>query len=129
RHGAELWHQSERVEARPALGDLLACDPVDRDSGYFHPLAGGRHAHQLAVLRALAGPAGDHQVAIGDLVVNLDAAVREGRVVHPGRALRARGTTHLTEGVLRVVVLRIRRDQLVECIQVAGVPRVVEPPG
>src|SRR6478672_9686374 len=76
--GAELLHHAERVKARPALGDLVVDDPVDRDPGDLHRLARGRHAHQLAVLRAGASPAGDNAVALGNLLVHDETAVRKG---------------------------------------------------
>src|SRR6476659_8178227 len=127
--GAELLHHAERVKARPALGDLVVGDPVDRDPGDLHRLARGRHAHQLAVLRARASPAGDNAVALGNLLVHDETAVRKGGVVHRGGALDTRGAPRLTEGVLRVMVYGVGRDDLVERVQVAGVPRVVEPLG
>src|SRR5947207_12872473 len=80
-------------------------------------------------MRAGARPARADAVVLGHLFVHDETAVREGGVVHRGGALDTRGTPCLTEGVLRVVVYGIGRDDLVECVQVAGVPRVVEPLG
>src|SRR2546423_7332216 len=127
--GAELLHHAERVKARPALGDLVVRDPVDRDPGDLHRLARRRHAHQLAILRAGGSPARDNAVAVGHLLLHDETAVREGGVVHRGGALDTRGAPCLAEGVLRVVVYGVGRDDLVECVEVAGVPRVVEPLG
>ena len=76
-----------------------------------------------------ARPSSDDAVALGKLLVHYEATVREGGVVHPGGALHARGPPHFTEGVLRVVVYGVGRDDLVECAEVAVVPCVVEPLG
>src|SRR5436190_18936928 len=78
---------------------------------------------------ASGSPAGDDDVVLGDLLVHYEATVREGGVVHLGGALHTPGASHLTEGVLRVVVYGIGGDDLVECVQVAGVPCLVEPLG
>src|SRR5690348_1278510 len=126
---AELLHHAERVKARPALGDLVVRDPVDRDPGDIDRLARGGHAHQLAVMRAGGSPARDNAVAVGHLLLNDETAVREGGVVHRGGALDTGGAPRPAEGVLRVVVYGVGRDDLVECVQVAGVPCVVEPLG
>src|SRR5437763_4628842 len=99
----ELLHHSQRVEAVPALDDLSARDPVDRDSVHLDPLAGGGHAHQLTVVGALAGPAGDDEIALGDLLVHFDAGIRVGGVVHLSTTLGALGASYVAERVLRIV--------------------------
>ena len=50
-------------------------------------------------------------------------------MVHLCRALGARGAAHVAERVLRVVILRVGRDELVKSIRVACVPGVIEPLG
>jgi hypothetical protein len=53
------------------------------------------------------------------IFVYLDAAVRVGGVVHRRDALGAGGTLHLGERILRIVIDRIGRNDLVECIEIA----------
>src|SRR5438477_12300363 len=98
-HNAKLLHHPERVPATPALNDLAVRDPVDADPLDLHRLAGRRHAHQLTVIGAFGRPTGDDEVALGDLLVNLEATVREGGLVHLRVALCALRPVHLAEGV------------------------------
>ena len=70
----------------------------------LHRLAGGRHTHQLAVIRPLRGPGRDDNVALGDLLVRFERPSRRCEV-HLGDTLRARGPGYICEGVLGVVVI------------------------
>src|SRR6516165_9445015 len=112
----KLLHHAERVPATPALDNLPVRDAVNADPVDLDGLAGRRHAHQLTVIGAFGRPTGDDAVALGELLVNLEATVREGGMVHLRVALCALGPAHLAEGVLRVVVHGIWREDLIECV-------------
>src|SRR2546423_7705413 len=82
RHHAELLHHPERVPVGPTLDDLAVLEAVDGDAADGHVLAAGRHSHQLPVLGAGGRPAGGHIVAVRDLLLDFEVAVRECRAVH-----------------------------------------------
>jgi hypothetical protein len=90
-HRAELLHQRERVPAEPRLARLALDDPRERDPGHRHLLAGRRHAHQLARVRAARRPARGDELTFGDLIIDRDRPVREPGQVRGDELPEARG--------------------------------------
>src|SRR5262245_55132339 len=78
----ELLHQAQGVPAHPVLRQPAAREPPDVDGRYFHPLAGRRDAHQLAVVRPAQDVAHHSLVAFGDQLLDLPAGVGEGAAEH-----------------------------------------------
>src|SRR5256712_14041448 len=81
RDDPELLHQGELVPERPGLNDLavleLACD----DTGNVRLLPCGRDAAERAAVHAPRAEVLDHVITLGDLALDGQRGVREGRRV------------------------------------------------
>src|SRR2546428_7742981 len=87
RDDTELLHEVEQRRDAPVLGDLAVDDPHGVDGVETHLLPGGRYTEELALVGAVIGLVGGHDVAGGHLPVDLGAEVGErgtqGLVQHP----------------------------------------------
>src|SRR5467141_2284556 len=117
RDDTELLHQVEQRRDAPVLGDLTVDDPHGVDGVETDLLPGGRDTEELALVSAVIGLVGGHEVAGGHLPVDLGAEVGE------------RGTQALVQyphpvfvgcrARLRRVVDKIIGEQFLEQVPVA----------
>jgi Response regulator receiver domain len=85
--GAQLLHHAHLIHLAPMFHSLapLKADDIDHPDG--DALAGGRNAHELALVGAAPGHANDDLVAFGEKVVNGGSEVREGAAEHGAQLL------------------------------------------
>src|SRR5438067_165572 len=116
------------VVAGPRLDYLAGLIKVDVDAGDGRVLSGGRNAHQLTVVGAGCGPAGDDLVALCDLIVDRDVDVGEGPPVDLNELRQAFRPGELATRYRGVVEGRIGGDQFVDYREVALVPDFLKRP-
>src|SRR5215472_5763403 len=93
-HEAKLTEQSEVIQPAPALHDATVPDPEDLNPAERDRPTGGRHSHDLALLRAVRGELLHDQVTLTDKVIDVAVPVGEGGTEHgagPAYALAVRG--------------------------------------
>src|SRR3954454_21912668 len=75
----KLLHHPHRVDLVPMLDELAVAHPEDVDLPDRVPVAGRRHAHELADLGRARGESDDHAVVFRDRV--LDHELRVGKTL------------------------------------------------
>ena len=69
-YGTYLLHHAQGIVAGPALRELAAGEAVYGDACDFNPVAAGRDAHKLPLVRAACRPAGHHIIPFSYLVLH-----------------------------------------------------------
>src|SRR6516165_6037671 len=93
-HEAKLAEHAEVIEPTPTLDDATVADPEDLDPAECDRAAGGRHAHDLAALRAASGELLDDQVVLADEETDVAVPIGERSTEYgagPAHTLAARG--------------------------------------
>src|SRR3954470_8804103 len=119
----ELLEHPERVPVAPGLDDLAVVDPVDAYTTDLAALAGAGHSHQVTIVGAPGNPASNDFVALGNLVLDGDLQVREGRSIHRDHLLEA-FASFLAEGVVGVVVDSVGGHDVIQLGRVGAVENI-----
>src|SRR5215208_1207468 len=93
--GSDLAQQGDGVDQLPLLLDLAVTAATDREAHVLDLPSGGRRARQLTLVPAADGGSRGHVVAVGELVVDRDAEIRESVSVAPDHFREAVGTANL----------------------------------
>src|SRR5712691_2620530 len=88
RNDAELLQHPELVELRPALGDLSVLEARDDHAGYRRVLSGRWDSREISALGPGRGDALYDEVALGDLLLDLEAKIRDRAAVQRGDLLQ-----------------------------------------
>src|ERR687885_2662051 len=81
--------------ANPCFVDLTVNDAVELDAGNRHLLASGKYPQKLPLVGATSCPAGYHQIAFGDLILDTKADVGVSSTVRRDVPFDALVTMHL----------------------------------
>src|SRR5450759_2950903 len=123
---AQLLEQAKHVVACPGLDHLAIVETGDIHSGHDRVPVCWRDAHQQAFVGARCGPPGNDLVALGDLVVDRDAYVRERAPIDLNELLQAFRPGEFAIWHVGVAVSRVGSGQLVDHRELALIPNFLK---